>query len=133
MFASLGFDGYRRVQQQSSDVAQYLAAAIEKIGPYRLITRGTDLPVFAFALNPEVTNYTVFDVADKLRERGWLVPAYTFPEDRQDLAVLRIVVRSGMSHDMADMLLDDLRDRTKFFESLTAPLPRPAETQPFAH
>jgi glutamate decarboxylase len=133
MFASLGFDGYRRVQQQSSDVAQYLAAEIEKIGPYRLVTRGDELPVFAFALKPEITNYTVFDVSDKLRERGWLVPAYTFPENRQDLSVLRVVVRAGMSHDMADLLLDDLRDRTEFFESLTGPLPRPAETQAFSH
>ena len=133
MFSHLGREGYRRVQQQSSDVAQYLAAEIEKIGPYRLVTRGAELPVFAFALAPEVKNYTVFDVADKLRERGWLVPAYTFPPDREDLAVLRIVVRAGMSHDMADQLLADLRERTKFFEGLDAPLPRPAETQAFSH
>jgi glutamate decarboxylase len=133
MFTHLGFEGYRRVQQQSSDVAQYLAREIEKIGPYRLITRGDELPVFAFTLKPDVEHYTVFDVSDKLRERGWLVPAYTFPPNREDLSVLRIVVRSGMDHDMADLLLDDLRDRTEFFESLDAPLPRPAETQAFSH
>jgi glutamate decarboxylase len=133
MFASLGFEGYRRVQKQSSDVAQYLAAEIEKIGPYRLVTRGDQLPVFAFGLKPEIENFTVFDVSDKLRERGWLVPAYTFPENRQDLAVLRVVVRAGMSHDMADLLLADLRDRTEFFLSLEGPLPRPAETQAFSH
>jgi glutamate decarboxylase len=133
MFTSLGFDGYRRVQQQSSDVAQYLASEIAEMGPYRLITRGDELPVFAFALKPEIEHYTVFDVSDKLRERGWLVPAYTFPPDREDLSVLRVVVRSGMNHDMADLLLEDLRDRTEFFESLTGPLPRPAETQAFSH
>ena len=133
MFTSLGFEGYRSVQQQSSDVARYLAAEIEKIGPYRLITRGTDLPVFAFTLAPDVANYTVFDVSDKLRERGWLVPAYTFPPNREDLSVLRVVVRVGMNHDMADLLLADLRDDTNFFESLAGPLPRPAQTQAFAH
>jgi glutamate decarboxylase len=133
MFTHLGFDGYRRVQQHSSDVAQYLAAEIEKIGPYRLISRGDQLPVFSFALKPEVTNYTVFDVSDRLRERGWLVPAYSYPPNREDLSVLRIVVRSGMSHDMADLLLDDLRERTKWLESLDGPLPRPEETQQFAH
>jgi glutamate decarboxylase len=133
MFTHLGFDGYRRVQQQSSDVAQYLAAEIEKIGPYRLITRGDELPVFAFTLKTEVTNYTVFDVSDKLRERGWLVPAYTYPPNREDLSVLRIVVRAGMSHDMADLLLDDLREKTAFLESLDGPLPRPEETQAFSH
>jgi glutamate decarboxylase len=133
MFTHLGFDGYRRVQRQSSDVAQYLANEIEKIGPYRLVSRGDELPVFAFALKPDVKNYTVYDVSDKLRERGWLVPAYTFPPDREDLSVLRIVVRAGMNHDMADLLLDDLRDRTAFFESLDAPLPRPAQPDAFAH
>jgi glutamate decarboxylase len=133
MFTHLGFDGYERVQRCSSDVAQYLASEIEKIGPYRLITRGDQLPVFSFTLKPEVQNYTVFDVSDKLRERGWLVPAYTYPPNREDLSVLRIVVRSGMTHDMADLLLDDLRDRTTFFESLTAPLPRPPQPPAFAH
>ena len=126
MFTHLGREGYERTQRQSSEVAQYLASEIEKIGPYRLLTRGDELPVFAFALKPEVTNYTVFDVSDKLRERGWLVPAYTFPADRQDLSVLRIVVRAGMTQDMADVLLHDLRERTEFFESLDGPLPRPS-------
>ncbi|MBN9182511.1 MAG: glutamate decarboxylase, partial [Microbacterium sp.] len=77
MLSQLGFDGYRKVQQQSSDVARYLATEIEKIGPYRLITRGDELPVFAFTLAPEVKNYTVFDVSDRLRGNGWLVPAYS--------------------------------------------------------
>jgi glutamate decarboxylase len=50
----------------------------------------------------------VFDVSRRLRERGWQVPAYTFPKNREDLAVLRIVVRNGFSHDLADLLLADL-------------------------
>ncbi|MGH8963641.1 MAG: glutamate decarboxylase [Jatrophihabitantaceae bacterium] len=133
MFTHLGVDGYRRVQRNSSDVAQYLATEIEKIGPYRLITRGEDIPVFAFALRPEVSNYTVFDVSDKLRERGWLVPAYTYPPNREDLSVLRIVVRAGMNHDMADLLLADLRTDTGFFDSLDGPLPSPGPKQAFAH
>ena len=65
--------------------------------------------MFAFTLKPEITNYTVFDVSDRLRQNGWLVPAYSFPENRQDLSVLRIVVRAGMNHDMAELLLEHLR------------------------
>ncbi|HKC28931.1 MAG TPA: glutamate decarboxylase [Jatrophihabitans sp.] len=133
MFTALGFDGYRRAQRSASAVAQYIASEIEKMGPYRLITRGDELPVLAFTLQPEVSNYTVFDVSDKLRERGWLVPAYTFPPNRQDLSVLRIVVRAGMTHEMADLLLSDLREKTEFLQSLTAPLPRPEEAQAFSH
>jgi glutamate decarboxylase len=123
MFTTLGRDGYRRVMQGASEVARYLASEIAQIGPYRLVSEGKDLPVFAFALAPEVENYTVFDVSDLLRQRGWLVPAYTFPANRQDLSVLRIVVRAGMTRQMADHLLDYLREQTEFLESLSAPLP----------
>jgi glutamate decarboxylase len=91
--------------------------------------------VFAFALAPEIENYTVFDVSDRLRQRGWLVPAYTFPENRQDLSVLRVVVRNGMNHEMADLLLEHLREETEFLESLSAPLPQPdrRKRRAFAH
>jgi len=135
MFASLGFEGYRRVQQESSSIARYLSTGIADIGPYRLITDGSDLPVFEFALKPKETRYSVFDVSDRLRERGWLVPAYTFPANREDLAVLRIVVRAGMTFEMADLLLDDLRLRTADLESLDAPIPSGATStsRGFAH
>jgi glutamate decarboxylase len=123
MLTTLGREGYRRVMQGAHDVARHLAEEIAQMGPYRLISEGNDLPVFAFALAPEVENYSVFDVSDRLRQRGWLVPAYTFPENRQDLSVLRIVVRAGMSHEMADLLLDYLREQTEFLESLDQPLP----------
>jgi glutamate decarboxylase len=135
MFVSLGAKGYRSVQQGSSAVAQHIAREIAKIGPYRLLTDGSELPVFAFTLAPEVTNYTVFDVSDRLRQEGWLVPAYTFPENRQDLAALRVVVRAGMSHDMADLFLAALRKQTDKLEALTAPLPdrTPDEVGSFKH
>ena len=135
MFTTLGFEGYRRVQQQSSDIARYLAAGVAAIGPYDLVSSGEDLPVFSFALDPEVRNYTVFDVSDRLRERGWLVPAYNYPQNRQDLAVLRIVVRSGMTFDMADALLQDLRSKTEALEALDSPVPAPlaARERPFHH
>ncbi|HEY6415817.1 MAG TPA: glutamate decarboxylase, partial [Acidimicrobiales bacterium] len=101
-FVRLGIDGYRRIQQTSRDVALYTSDAVAKLGPFRLITDGSELPVFAFALEGADRPYTVFDVSERLRDRGWLVPAYTFPENRQDLAALRIVVRNGMSRDLAD-------------------------------
>ncbi|MFZ0381636.1 MAG: glutamate decarboxylase [Solirubrobacteraceae bacterium] len=135
MLTTLGLDGYRRVMQAAQEVATYLSSEIAKLGPYRLVSEGNDLPVFAFGLAPEVKNYTVFDVSDRLRTRGWLVPAYTFPANRQDLGVLRIVVRAGMTRDMAEHLLEFLRDVTEFLESLDAPLPAPdvARRTAFSH
>jgi glutamate decarboxylase len=135
MFSSLGREGYQKVIQTAQDVARHLSASIAEIGPYRLISDGSELPVFAFTLAEEVRNYSVFDVSDRLRQRGWLVPAYTFPANRQDLSALRIVVRAGMTHEMANLLLDHLREQTEFLESLQAPLPGQAQEArtAFAH
>jgi glutamate decarboxylase len=108
-FLRLGRDGYRRVQQHCRDVATQLATELAALGPLRLLTDGSQLPVFAAALQDDITNYTVFDISAGLREHGWQVPAYTFPADRTDLAVLRFVIRNGMTHDLAAVLLADLR------------------------
>ena len=47
-FLRLGREGFRRVQQSARDVAKYLAEGIEAFGEFRLLTRGDQLPVFAF-------------------------------------------------------------------------------------
>jgi glutamate decarboxylase len=135
MFTMLGREGYHRVMQTAQDVAVQLSSGIAEMGPYELLTEGKELPVFAFTLKPEIKNYTVFDVSDRLRQTGWLIPAYSFPENRQDLSVLRIVVRAGMSHDMAEKLLEQLADQTQFLQTLDAPLPGPEDDKrtAFAH
>jgi glutamate decarboxylase len=132
-FLRLGFDGYAKVQGYAREVATRLADEIEALGPFRLITRGDELPVFAFTLNADVTDFTVFDVSNALRERGWQVPAYTFPENRTDLAALRIVVRRGFSHDLADLLLLDLRRVLPRLEAGARGSADPAESTAFAH
>jgi glutamate decarboxylase len=131
-FIRLGFDGYRRIQQASREVAMHVAERVAELGPFDLITDGSELPVFAFTLADDVTNYSVFDVSAGLREEGWLVPAYTFPPDLTDLAVLRIVVRNGMSHDLADLLMDDLSRVVDRLAAQAAPL-RGAEAASFTH
>jgi glutamate decarboxylase len=135
MFVHLGRKGYTLAQRRSQSVAMYLAEEIDKIGPYECITDGSELPVFAFKVKESVKNYTVYDVSGRLRERGWQVPAYTFPANLEELAVLRIVVRAGMNHAMADLLLADLRQSTEYLESLTSPLPLrdPSIVGGFAH
>ncbi len=135
MFMALGRDGYRRVMENAQNVATYLSSEIAKLGPYRCITKGDELPVFAFTLKDDVKNYTVFDVSDKMRQRGWLIPAYSFPENREDLSVLRIVIRAGMSMDMAEMLMTHLQGATEDLESLEGPLPRmkSGPRQAFSH
>ena len=121
-FLRLGFEGYRSVQSYARDVATSLADQIEKLGPFKLLTRGDELPVFAFTLAEEIDNFTVFDVSNALRERGWLVPAYTFPENRTDLAALRVVVKRGFGHDMANLLVGDIQRQLPRLQKQAAPL-----------
>jgi len=121
-FLRLGFDGYRAVQQACQDVAKHLSAEIASMGPFTLLTDGSDLPVFAFRLrDPVAAGYTVFDLSERLRGRGWLVPAYTFPENMQDTAVIRMVIRNGFSMDLANSLLDDLRVQVQVLASHPQP------------
>jgi glutamate decarboxylase len=133
LFLRLGFEGYRSIQQTCRDVATHLSSAIDEMGTYRVITRGDELPVFAFALADDVDKFTVYDVSNMLRSRGWLVPAYTFPANREDLAVLRVVCRNGFSHDLADLFLEDLKTTTKYLTSLSAPLPKEQTSPGFSH
>lgn len=114
-FLRLGRDGYRAVQQTSRDVAMGIAERIEALGDFRLLTRGDELPVFAFTTAEGVDSYDVFDVSRRMRESGWLVPAYTFPPNREDLSVLRVVCRNGFSADLADLFVEEL---TRFLPEL---------------
>jgi glutamate decarboxylase len=112
-FLRLGFEGYQRVQQACQDVALHMSGQISKMGPFELLSDGSDLPVFAFKLADSQTGYSVFDLSERLRERGWLVPAYTFPANLTDTAVLRVVVRNGFSKELADLFLADLRRHSR--------------------
>lgn len=130
-FLRLGRTGYTRIHQACQNVALYLSSEIEKMGPFKLLSDGSDIPVFAFALK-EITNFTVFDLSERLRDRGWLVPAYTFPKNREDLAALRIVVKEGFSRSMADLLLNDMRRHLQFFSTQPGYRPKKEHSQ-FRH
>ena len=103
-----------------------------ELGPFELLTRGDALPVFAFKVKDDVDNFTAFDVSAALRERGWQVPAYTFPANRTDLAALRVVVRRGFTHDLADLLIDDMKRALVKLEAQPEPV-HGAEAAGFAH
>ncbi|GAB17583.1 putative glutamate decarboxylase [Gordonia effusa NBRC 100432] len=134
MFLRLGREGYRQVQQGSLDVAQYLSGEIGQMKPFELISKGDTIPVFAWRLREGYTDkWNLYDLSDRLRMRGWLVPAYPLADDLADLTVQRIVVRSGLSRDLATVLLADIKSEVDFLDRLESPLPRESATSPFHH
>ena len=75
---------------------------------------GSDIPVFAWRLaKGHTSNWTLYDLSDRLRMKGWLVPAYPMPDNLTDVTVQRIVVRNGLSHDLASALLRDIRTEVR--------------------
>jgi glutamate decarboxylase len=135
-FLRLGFSGYQNVQQTCQDIAKYLAAEIDKLDQFELLSDGSDLPVFAFKLHDDIDKYSVYDLSERLRMRGWQVPAYTFPENLTDMSVMRIVVRNGFSMDLANLLLDDFRQHLRILEhhpQTQMPPELQAKRKSFAH
>ena len=130
-FIRLGRDGYTSIMRTLRDVATALSARVAKLGPFDLLSDGSDIPVFAFALR-DTSRYTVFDVSDMLRRYGWQVPAYRMPADAEDLAVLRVVVREGFSADLADLLLGHLGEVVEHLERHGQP-PGDTERKTFSH
>lgn len=106
-FLRLGHEGYTRIMKNLRNIAQDLARRINALGPFSLLSDGSQTPVFAFCLHPGQP-FNVYDVSSELRKRGWQIPAYTMPPAAEQMAVLRIVIREGFSRDMADMLFRDL-------------------------
>jgi len=105
-FIRLGKKGYADIMKNMFENTLYLAGELEKSGKFELINKNIIIPLVAVTLKDE--NYTVFQLSDKLRENGWIVPAYTLPEDAEDVAVLRIVVKENFGRDMIEMFLADL-------------------------
>ena len=118
-FLRLGRAGYRKIHESCYETARYLADEIGRMGPFELIYDGRGgLPALTWKLREDREHgFTLFDLADRLRTTGWLVPAYTLPVNRQDLPVQRILVRHGFSRDLASLLLDDYRRAIAHFAS----------------
>jgi len=134
-FLRLGYEGFRQVHQSCQDVAVYLSSSIAAIGPFELLTDGTELPVFAFTVKAQA-GFTVFDLSERLRGRGWQVPAYTFPEDMTSTAVCRIVVRNGFTKDMAGLLLEDIKRQVTLLQAHpqpNIPMHEANDREAFAH
>jgi glutamate decarboxylase len=104
----LGREGYTQVMQTLSQTARWIGEALRVGEHVELISDGSGIPVVAFRLARGL-GYTEFDVSHELRGFGWQVPAYTMPDNATNVSVLRIVVREGLSADLARALHDDAR------------------------
>ncbi|EBV1760862.1 glutamate decarboxylase, partial [Salmonella enterica subsp. enterica serovar Newport] len=109
-FLRLGRAGYTKIQQACADTAQWLADELNKLGIFDLVYDGRGaLPAVAYKLKPGVTQFNLYDLSDRIRTRGWLIASYPLPADREKTVVQRIMIRHGVSRDLAALLLDDIK------------------------
>ena len=110
-FLRLGREGYAKIHSACYKTAQFLAHEIGKMKQFEVIYDGHGgLPGLCWKLADGMKHdFSLYDIADRLRTRGWQVPAYSMPPKRPDLVVQRILIRHGFSRDLAAALLDDIR------------------------
>lgn len=103
----LGKDGYRRIMENTFKNAVYLLEKIKKIDFLEPVLETIKLPIITISIK-KGSGFDVFQLSAKLKERGWIVPAYNLPKDAEDIKILRIVIRENFSSDMADILISDI-------------------------
>ncbi len=111
----LGKSGYRAIHEACREVAVDLARQIGELGPFEMLSSGHDLPVIAWTMKDPSANWSLYDLSDRLRDRGWQVPSYRMPANRGDLVLQRAVIRNGFTHDLAGMLVRDIRRHLDWF------------------
>ncbi|MHB8492492.1 MAG: glutamate decarboxylase, partial [Solirubrobacteraceae bacterium] len=107
-FLRLGREGYERIVHTVLANATALAHRIADIPGLQLLNDGSQIPVVVVrSTAPDGPDLDA--VSARLRERGWIVPAYVLPPNAEHVSVLRMVVKESFSRDMADMLAHDLK------------------------
>ncbi len=107
-FIRLGKCGYGEIIENMIKNARHLSEKLEESGKFEVINNDVMFPLVTAKLKN--TDFDVFQLSEKLREKGWIVPAYTLPENAEDITVIRMVIKESFGRDMVDMLFNDLME-----------------------
>ncbi|MCP3705574.1 glutamate decarboxylase [Paraburkholderia sp. CNPSo 3274] len=116
-FLRLGFDGYQRIMRQTLDNAIALRQTLVDSGYFNIMNEQQRIPVVAVTLDKSVTKFNEFDVSNKVREKGWVLSAYSMPPNAEEVKSLRVVVRPHINHNVAQMLARDIVNACKYLET----------------
>jgi glutamate decarboxylase len=107
----LGKRGYKAIMRNLTNTADYMSAALQQMG-FIIMSEGggRGLPLVAFRLDPrDGKQYDEFALAHQLRERGWVVPAYTMAPHSEAMKLMRVVIREDFSRSRCDALICDIK------------------------
>ncbi|WP_226648742.1 glutamate decarboxylase [Microbulbifer variabilis] len=115
-FIRLGFKGYRDIMSHTLSNAQTLRSRLVDSGYFEIMNKTQRIPVVAMTLNDKITNFNEYDISDKVRERGWVLSAYSMPPNAQSVNSLRIVVRPHLNLNAINGLADDIIHACEWLE-----------------
>ncbi len=119
-FLRLGMDGYKKVHSACYDTAEYLASELEKLNLFEMIYNGdrsVGIPALCWKLKEGTDpGFTLYGLAERLNARGWQVPAYSLPANQESVVIQRILVRHGVSRDLASLLIKDVQAAIEHFQ-----------------
>ncbi|KAL1914693.1 uncharacterized protein VTP21DRAFT_8104 [Calcarisporiella thermophila] len=114
----LGRKGFTSIMRNLMMNAEYFTHCLKRTGRFRILSNlNNGLPVVVFSLAGE-QKYDEFDVASRVRERGWIIPAYTLPPKAEKIKVLRVVIREDFARHRADLLVKDIMAALRLLDKL---------------
>ena len=116
MFLRLGREGYTRIMRYALDHAVYLRDRLLKSGKFQIMNQTQRIPVVALTIDKSVTRFNEFDISNKVREKGWILSAYSMPPDAQQINSLRIVIRPHMNREVSEILANDIEEACAYLE-----------------
>ncbi|MEG2548627.1 MAG: glutamate decarboxylase [Eubacterium sp.] len=113
-FLRYGFEGYRKIQQRTKDVALYISGELEKTGLFEIYNDGSNLPIVCWKMKKDANKeWNLYDLADRIRMKGWQVPAYPLPANLQNDIIQRVVVRADLSEQLGVLFIEDINRAIK--------------------
>lgn len=127
-YVRLGRIGYSTIHNEAHAVAQWCAKKISEIDGFEIIHDGNPkhgIPTVVWTLAADANKpYTLYDLADRLRMRGWQVPAYPFTGELAQQGFQRILVKRDFNREMADILMQDMQQAIEYLETHPTRTPR---------
>lgn len=113
-----GRQGYTHIQQACLDHGIYIAEEVKKLGLFDLLYDGKSaLPGAAWMLKKDTNpGFSLYDLSDRMRSRGWQIASYTLPSNCEDMVIQRVLIRHGFSHDLAQLMIEDLKRCIDYFQ-----------------
>ena len=129
-FLRLGHAGYEAIVANVLANARALASKLGAIDGLELLNDGSTFPIVALRASDPDGPIDLDLLSHRLREHGWIVPAYTLPPNAEHITVLRMVVKENFSRDMVDMLAHNVHVEMRKLVSGPGARPHGARTRP---